>query len=63
VIGFLDQGQGAASDGAGFDGDLVRPGMLEEERPDDARRVYYERTDSPLWRIIDAAAGVVDPPV
>ena len=42
-------------------GRLVRLGMLEEERPDDARRVYYYRTDSPLWRIIEAAADVVDP--
>jgi len=40
---------------------LVRLGMLEELRPDDARRVYYDRTDSPLWKIIEAAAGVVDP--
>ena len=36
-------------------------GMLEELRPDDARRVYYDRTDSPLWKIIEAAADVVDP--
>ena len=41
---------------------LVRLGMLEELRPDDARRVYYYRTDSPLWKIIEAAADVVDPP-
>jgi hypothetical protein len=34
--------------------------MLEEERRDDARRVYYERTDSPLWEIIKAAADVID---
>lgn len=27
---------------------LVRLGMLEELRPDDARRVYYDRTDSSL---------------
>jgi hypothetical protein len=40
---------------------LVRLGMLEELRPDDARRVYYDRTDSPLWKIIEAAAEVVDP--
>jgi hypothetical protein len=40
---------------------LVRLGMLEELRPDDARRVYYDRTDSPLWKIIEAAADVVDP--
>jgi hypothetical protein len=41
---------------------LVRLGMLEELRPDDARRVYYDRTDSPLWKIIEAAADAVDPP-
>jgi hypothetical protein len=38
---------------------LVRLGMLEEERPDEGRRVYYERTDSPLWKIIQAAADAV----
>ena len=41
-------------------GRFVRLGMLEEERPDDSRRVYYERTDSPLWKIIQAAADVID---
>lgn len=40
---------------------LVRLGMLEELRPDDSRRVYYERTDSPLWNIIQAAADVIEP--
>jgi hypothetical protein len=35
--------------------------MLDEVRPDDVRRVYYDRTDSPLWKIIEAAAEVVDP--
>jgi hypothetical protein len=39
----------------------TRQGMLEEERRDDARRVYYERTDSPLWKIIEAAADVIEP--
>jgi hypothetical protein len=39
---------------------LVSLGMLLEERPDDVRRVYYERTDSPLWEIIKAAADVID---
>jgi hypothetical protein len=39
---------------------LVRLGMLEEQRPDDSRRVYYERTDSPLWKIIEAAADVIE---
>jgi hypothetical protein len=42
-------------------GRLVRLGMLDEERPDDARRVYYYRTDSPLWKIIQAAADVIEP--
>jgi hypothetical protein len=41
-------------------GRLVRLGMLEEQRPDDSRRVYYERTDSPLWKIIEAAADVIE---
>jgi hypothetical protein len=40
---------------------LVRLGMLEEERPDDARRVYYHRTNSPLWKIIEASADVIEP--
>jgi hypothetical protein len=40
---------------------LVRLGMLEEDRPDDGRRVYYNRTDSPLWKIIQAAADVIQP--
>jgi hypothetical protein len=44
-------------------GRLVRLGMLVEERPDDVRRVYYERTDSPLWKIFKAAADVFDPPL
>jgi len=29
-------------------------------RPDDARRVYYGRTGSPLWTIIQAAADVLE---
>jgi hypothetical protein len=40
-------------------GKLVRLGMLDEERPDDARRVYYNRTGSPLWKIIEAAAEIL----
>ena len=40
-------------------GRLVRLGMLEE-RPDDSRRIYYERTESPLWKIIQAAADVIE---
>jgi hypothetical protein len=50
------------SDAAKELGRLVRLGMLLEERPDDARRVYYERTDSLLWKIIEAAAEVLVPP-
>lgn len=46
---------------AGEAGHLIRLGMLEELRPDDSRRVYYERTDSPLWKIIQAAADVIGP--
>lgn len=41
-------------------GHLIRLGMLEEERPDDSRRVYYVRTDSPLWEIIRAAADAIE---
>jgi hypothetical protein len=42
-------------------GRLIRLGMLDEVRPDDARRVYYDRTGSPLWKIIEAAADVLGP--
>jgi hypothetical protein len=42
-------------------GKLVRLGMLEEERPDGDRRVWYNRTDSKLWNIIEAAAEAVEP--
>jgi hypothetical protein len=41
-------------------GHFICLGMLEQERPDDSRRVYYVRTDSPLWKIIEAAAEVID---
>lgn len=41
-------------------GRLVRLGMLEEERRDDSRRVWYERSGSPLWKIIEAAADVIE---
>ena len=41
-------------------GRLVRLGMLVQERRDDARRVYYERTDSPLWKIFEAAAEMIE---
>jgi hypothetical protein len=39
---------------------LVRAGLLVEERPDADPRVYYVRTDSPLWEIVKAAASVVE---
>ena len=48
------------SDVARDAGRLVRLGMLEELRPDDSRRVYYQRTDSPLWDIIETAADVTE---
>ena len=38
--------------------------MLDEDRPDDPRRVYYERTNSPSWKILESAAELfeaVDP--
>jgi hypothetical protein len=41
-------------------GRFVRLGMLEEERPEESRRVYYVRTGSPLWRIFEAAANVIE---
>lgn len=37
-------------------GRLVELEMLIELRPDDQRKVWYERTDSALWTIIAAAA-------
>ncbi|MCV7034911.1 MULTISPECIES: hypothetical protein [Mycobacterium] len=39
---------------------LVRLGMLEVERPDDSRRVYYVRTNSKLWDIIATAIEAID---
>jgi hypothetical protein len=41
-------------------GKLIRLGMLEEERPDGDRRVWYSRTDSRLWKIIEAAAEALE---
>lgn len=38
---------------------FVRLGMLVQDRPDAENRVYYERTDSPLWQVIEAARSVV----
>ncbi|WP_375486252.1 hypothetical protein [uncultured Mycobacterium sp.] len=39
---------------------LVELGMLEVERPDDSRRVYYVRTNSRLWDIIAAALEAIE---
>jgi hypothetical protein len=41
---------------------FTRIGLLSEERPDGENRVYYQRTDSPLWAIIEAAVGVLGEP-
>jgi DNA-binding transcriptional regulator PaaX len=38
---------------------FVQMGLLDEERPDGENRVYYERTDSPLWAIIETAVSVL----
>lgn len=37
-------------------GRLVQLGMLIEEHPEDSRRIYYERTSSELWKIVEATA-------
>ncbi len=47
------------SDAARELGHLVQLHMLEEERPDGDRRVWYVRTDSKLWKIIETAAEVL----
>jgi hypothetical protein len=39
---------------------FVSAGLLDIERPDNENRVYYVRTDSPLWEIVRAAGDVVD---
>lgn len=41
-------------------GRLVQLGMLDIERPEDSRRVYYVRTNSPLWNIVTAALEAID---
>jgi hypothetical protein len=38
---------------------LTLLGLLEEERPDGEARVYYVRTDSPLWEVVQTAANVL----
>lgn len=40
---------------------LVALGMLEEDRPDESRRIYYSRTESKLWKIIEAASEAFAP--
>jgi hypothetical protein len=39
---------------------FTRAGLLEQERPDGDARVYYVRTDSPLWGIVRTASLLVD---
>ncbi|MFG2071706.1 hypothetical protein [Nonomuraea maritima] len=39
---------------------LVDLGMLIEERPDKGGRIYYRRSDSSLWEIVDTARRVVE---
>lgn len=39
---------------------LVQLGMLDIERPEESRRVYYVRTNSPLWDIVTAALEAID---
>ncbi|WP_158087146.1 hypothetical protein [Mycobacterium aquaticum] len=34
-------------------------GMLTEVRPDDTSRVYYVRTASPLWDVVELAADTI----
>ncbi len=41
-------------------GRLVELGMLETERPPESRRVYYVRTNSPLWDIVSAALEAIE---
>lgn len=40
-------------------GRFTDAGLLVEERPDGDPRVYYARTDSPLWDIVRAASVVL----
>jgi hypothetical protein len=39
---------------------FVSVGLLDIERPDGENRVYYVRTDSPLWEIVRTAGEVID---
>lgn len=38
---------------------MTRAGLLREERPDGDSRVYYAKTDSPLWGIVQTARDVL----
>lgn len=38
---------------------LTRAGLLDEERPDGDKRVYYVRTDSPWWDVIKVARQIL----
>lgn len=38
---------------------LTALGMLEEERPEDTKRVYYVRSTSPLWEVVEFAADTI----
>ncbi|KGN31128.1 hypothetical protein N802_04565 [Knoellia sinensis KCTC 19936] len=39
---------------------LTRAGMLDEERPDGENRVYYFRTDSAWWEVIEVATAILE---
>lgn len=38
---------------------LTRAGLVVEERPDGENRVYYVRTDSAWWALIELASQIV----
>lgn len=38
---------------------LARAGLLDEERPDGENRVYYVRTDSAWWAVIELASEIL----
>ena len=38
---------------------LTRAGLLDEERRDGENRVYYVRTDSPWWGVIELASEIL----
>lgn len=38
---------------------LIELDMLREERPEDTNRVYYVRTQSPLWGIVEVASEII----